>query len=418
MRSFGLRPAFILTSLCLAGGAEVALAALPVRVAEVAVASDGAFRSAAASIRKALDAGDLALAEGRLSALQADSPTEKYVKASFHLELATKRGDVRTQRNAVADMLTSGGAPADQLSYLNHTAGYLALQTGDALSALQYLTQARSQGASSTQFLLLLADCQLRVRQPQQALENITLAFQQEEAAKRTLPNDWLDRAASVAAKQKDWGMWSAFASRRLVNGAGPQEWRSAIMAPMFGASLPLQSQLDLYRLQAATGALASERDYEAYAALAASQGYPLEAKAIVDKGQANGKLLTGNPTIAKLMGKIRPQMAAANTQAKALKAKKPVAGGGAALLTSADKLFAAGYYAEAAAYYRLVPVATLPVAERQRANLRLGMSQMLLGDRTSALSSFAQADSASYPVAALWAVWARVMPGAGAAKP
>lgn len=414
MRSFGLRSALYLSSLCLAGGANIVFAALPVRGAEAAITSDGSFRSAAAAIRSALDAGDLALAEGRLSVLQADSATEKYVKASFRLELAAKRGDLRAQRSAIADMLTSGGAPADQLAYLNHTAGYLALQTGDSLAALQYLTQARSLGASSTQFLLLLADCQSRVSQPQQALQSIAQAFQQEEAAKRSLPNDWLDRAASIAARQKDWGMWSAFIARRLGNGAGPQEWRSAIMTPMTGASLALSSQLDLYRLQALAGAMASERDYEGYAAMAVAQGFPLEAKRIVDKGLANGKLLPGNPTIAGLMAKARPQLAAATSQANALKAKKPLASGGVTVLSSADKLFAAGHYAEAAAYYRQAPAAPLSVADRQRAQLRLGMSQLLAGDREAAQASFALADGAMQPVAILWTAWAQAMPGTG----
>src|SRR3546814_6324104 len=72
-----------------------------------------------------------------------------------------------------------------------------------------------------------------------------------------------------------------------------PENWRSAISNYMANPALTAAMKLDLYRLLTANGALASERDYQAYAEAAVQNGQYGEAKAIIEAGRAGGKLLS-----------------------------------------------------------------------------------------------------------------------------
>src|SRR3546814_17641345 len=75
------------------------------------------------------------------------------------------------------------------------------------------------------------------------------------------------------------------------------------------------QVQLDLYRLQAANGAMASERDYQAYAQLAEKTGYSAETKAIIEAGRSAGKLTPTPAATAQLLKRATPKAAKARTE-------------------------------------------------------------------------------------------------------
>lgn len=383
-----------------------------------------AFRDAVAGIRTRLDQGDLSGAGAAIAALSPSGPLEKYMAASLGMELAVKRRDIVAQRSAIAKLIESGGVPQGQLPHLNHIAGYLCYQTGAIDNAVVYLERARALGLRDPQASLLLAEAYVRQRKTNDAARLIDETIAQQRQAGRPVPASWYDRAASLAYGRKDWAALARYNAAKLaVPATDAPEWRSALATYMEGAKPDNEARLDLYRLQAAAGALASERDYQGYATLAAEQGYSAEAKAVIESGIDAGKLTRTDPVAAPLMRTLNKRAVVYLSSIKGLPGKADRAASGAKAAQDGDSLLASSQYAEAVPYYRAA--LEKGVTDRDRVSARLGIALARSGALAEARTALAQAGTGSWSqVAAYWSAWvdaratAQADAGAGRDKP
>jgi hypothetical protein len=395
------RPIFAIPALLLGVAASCGVAQAQAQAQAQVLSTSGDFRKQASAVQSQLAKGDLAGASGALAALSPASAFEKYVAASLQLELSARRNDTRGQRSAVAAILSSGAMPADQAAYMRYLAGYFAVQAGAVDEALSHLLAARSLGYETPQSGLLLAEAYLRKRKPTEALGVFNRVLEQMDSAKQPVPPAWLDRAAALAYGQKDWAGFATYEARRLRMDSSPLDWRSAIVNYSNGAMPDAEAQLDLMRLQNATGALASERDYQGYAALATSLGNTQEAKAVADAGLSNGKLLT----LAGPMAKGKQNLVSlAKSRSKAVTASA----------SAADKLLSGSQYTQAATAYRAALSAG--PANRDRNMTRLGIALARSGDIAGARTAFAQVGGKWRDIALLWDSWAALQAVSSAA--
>ena len=360
-----------------------------------------AFREAARNAQSTVDLGDFAGASGQIGSLEAmaATPGEKYSVAALRMQLAAKRADPVAQRKAITAMLDSGGAPQNELPYLRYLAGYFSYTLNEWNDTVAQLNYARQLGYKSPQLALLLADANLRAGKTAEGMALLREAMAQQKASGGAVDQSWYDRAAAISYKLKDWPAVAGWYGQKLASFPSPQNWRTAISNYLDNPALTQAMKLDLYRLQLAAGAMASERDYHAYAAAAAQSGQHGEVKAVVEAGRAAGKLLDSDTATASIYKTANARA----TREKAALATLAAKAGGA--VEAADGHLAIGEYAKAAELYR--KALSQSPADAGQLNTRLGIALARSGDREGAKQVLSAVSGPWRDIAQFWLIWA-----------
>lgn len=386
----------------------VSLLAVPTTVASAKEKTKGAefelskdFRTAARSAQSALDLGDVGRASQQVSSLEAMAvtPGEKYGAAALRMQLAAKRADLQAQRKAITAMLDSGGTPQTELPYLRYLAGYFSYMLNEWNDAIAQLSYARQLGYNNPQQSLLLADASLRAGKTAEGMALLNEAMTQQKASGGTVDQAWYDRAAAMSYKLKDWSGLAGWYAKKLSSYPSPQNWRSAISNYLANPALTSAMKLDLYRLQSAAGALASERDYHAYAATAAESGQYGEVKAVVDAGRSAGQLLANDSATASIYKTANARAAKDKTALASRAAKADGA------MEAGDGYLAIADYSKAAELYRKA-LARAP-ADPGLINTRLGIALARSSDREGAKKVLSAVTGPWRDIAQFWLIWA-----------
>lgn len=375
-------------------------------VSHAQLTTDKSFRKTAEAARASLEAGDIATTRFHLSQLTPDSPFETYIATTLQLEIALKQGDVLAQRSAVARVIESGGVPQEQLAYFNYLAGYLSYQTGAIDNAVIYLERARTLGAPDPKALLMLAESYVRQRKIDLASAMLEEAITAQKTAGQTIPASWYERAASLAYQRKNWSALARYGAASLGEpNISPAQWRTVLATYSANAKPNDEARLDLYRLQAAVGALASERDYHDYARLAADLDYAAEAKAVIEAGKNDNILSSRDPVAKDILRSTQRKAVVQLSDLKALYGKADRAANAAKAMENGDALFAVSQYVQAIPYYRTA--LEKQGVDRDRVTVRLGIALARSGDLDGAIIALAQANSTWSDIAGYWTIWA-----------
>lgn len=373
-------------------------------VAGPPISMSDSFRTGAQAAEAALRARDAAAASARISALMPATDFEAYVAAGLRFQLATQRRDVQAQRVALTDMFKTSAVPRTDAPRLRFVAAYLSYTVGNYDDALAQLDYARTLGYDGVDATTLRADIALRRNKPKDARPLVQQAIAAQASAGKEVPLDWTDRAISMAYAAGDWTEVGQLYRDRLARQDSKEDWRTALVNYQASADMEPQLELDLYRLQAANGAMASERDYQAYAQVAERSGYYAEAKAIIEAGRAAGKLTPTQSVTSQLLKSVTPkatkEIAALPAQAK----KAAASGNGKDALALADSYFSLGQFPQAAEQYRAA--LTKGGVDANRVNARLGVALARSGDLPNAQAALAQVGGRWAAVAGFWSVW------------
>jgi tetratricopeptide (TPR) repeat protein len=384
-------------------------AASPNRPSDVVMSKE--FRLAVQQAQATIAAGDLAGGGAQAAALMPVSPLEKYAAAGLRMEVASRKSDAQGQRKALTDMLESKAVPPGEEPRLRYLAGYYSFIVGNYEDATAQLDYAKQLGYDPIEATMLRADSNFRKwKKPadgqyiQQGLGYLEQAIERQNAAGKPIPATWFDRAAAFSYKLPDWQGVAKWYQRKLTLYPSPQNWRTGLANYLSAPGMDPQVQLDLYRLQAATGAMASERDYQAYATLAANNGYEAEAKAIIEAGRANGKLPATDAVTVALLKKATPKVKKFIAALPAAEKKAASAANGEPALSVGDAYFSLGQYPQASAQYRLA--LSKGGVDAARVNTRLGVALARSGDLAGGRAALAQVTGNWANDAAFWNVW------------
>lgn len=366
--------------------------------------SDG-FRASVQAAEAALNARDAATAGTRISALMPTNDFESYIAAGLRFQLAVQRRDVQAQRIALTDLFKTTALPRSEVPRLRYVAGYLSYLVGNYQDATAQLDYAKTLGYDGVDATMLRADIALRRNKPKEARPFVQAAIAQQKATGKPVPLAWTDRAISMAYQAGDWTEVGQLYRDRLNQEDGKPQWRTALVNYQAAAELEPQLQLDLYRLQAANGAMASERDYQNYAQAAEKSGYYAEAKAIIESGRSAGKLTPTQSVTSQLLKSVTPkavkEIAALPAQAR----KAAASSTGKDALAVADSYFSLSQFPQAVEQYRLA--LSKGGVDAGRTNARLGVALARSGDLANAQTTLAQVTGNWTAIAGFWTLWA-----------
>ena len=368
------------------------------------IVMSGGFRAAAQAADSAVKAGDVNTAQSQISGLMPVSDFEAYTAAALRFELAVLKRNFQAQRVALTDMFKTASVPKKDAPRLRYVAGYLSYVVGNYDDALAQLDYAKTLGYDAIDATMLRADIYLRKNKVKDARPYVQDALARQRASGQPIPAAWYDRAISLAYNAGDWAEVGSLYRERLAHYGSAPEWRSALANYLSAPGLDTQSQLDLYRLQAANGAMASERDYQAYAQLAEKAGNYAEAKAIIEAGRSAGKLTTTQAVTSSLMKSVTPKAVKQIAAMPAAAKKAAGAKDGSAAMAVADSYFSLSQFPQAAEQYRLA--LSKGGVDQSKVNARLGIALARSGDLAGAKAALAQVTGDAANVAGFWSVW------------
>ncbi len=362
------------------------------------------FRATAAAAQAALQSGDWSTAIAQIKTLTPATDFEIYVAAGLRLKAASLRGDVQAQRIALSDMFKSSAVPQTDAPQLRYMAALYSFQVGNYDDTLAQLQYARTLGYAGVDADLLTADVYLRKNKVKDAKAIVDKILADQRAVGKPIPMAWYDKAISLAYQTGDWDGVGSLYRERLVLYPSTGNWRTGLSNYLSAPGMDPQIQLDLYRLQAANGAMASERDFQAYATLAERNGNNAEAKAIIEAGRSAGKLMPTQAVTAKLMKTVTPKATKEIAALPAAVKKAAAASSGSAALAVADSYFSLGQFPQAVEQYRLA--LSKGGVDANRVNSRLGVALARSGDLVNAKAVLAQVTGEWSDLAGFWSVW------------
>jgi hypothetical protein len=378
-----------------------------------------AFRKVAAPAQQALAAGDLATAETNITAAEAaaNSDDEKYIAAELRLQLLAKQNaNAGTDPAAVAranaalktpldSLLGNPKTPTDQRGKLAKARGDIAFGENDYANAIKYYTMAQQAGVSDSDLTLALAQSKVKTGDVAGGIAGMDQVVKSYEAKGQKAPEDFYKYAVGNLYKTSDRAATLDWVKRWLAAYPTTANWRNAIF--VFGFQGPTAAQLDkankvdLYRLMRTTGSLADRGDYLEYAQYALDLGLPDEAKAVIAKGEADGKFTASDSTVAAI-SKAADRAVAGEGSLSSLATKAASSAKGDLAQQTADAYLGKGDTAKAVELYKLA--LQKGVTKPDDANLHLGIALATSGDQAGAQAAFAAVrNEPTKDVASLW---------------
>lgn len=375
--------------------AEVAATTKQPRVSEAA-------RKEIVALQNAVNAKDAAAIPAALAAAQAKAKTndDKYIVGKLQLKAAADANDNAAIGRAIEAILASGFDVSSESAVLYNNLGkiYFNAKAYDrAAVALERLIQLQP---SNVEALVLLAEVRNEQGRTADSVAMIQKAIAARTAAGQKAEESWYKRSVALAFNGK---LPTASALSRDWVAAYPnaKNWRDAIRIYQQTSNLDDAALIDSMRLAQATGALSGENDYYRFANQLMLKGFPGEAKAVLEQGFAAKTIDKSKATFSQMYASAtaKSQGDRASLAASASTAK---AGGDAKkVMVIADAYYGYGDYAQAADLYRAA--LGKAGADKDLANLRLGMALARSGDKAGATAALNAAGGAQAEVAKLW---------------
>lgn len=350
----------------------------------------------------AVRANDRANIPAKIAAAQAVATTtgDRYLVGHLRLQAAIAAADDAAMITAVDEVAASGYQTSGEVAELYDALGgslYKDKQYAQAATAFQ---KALALNPARSDSLMSLGEAQLAAGQSAAAAATLQKAISATAAAGQKPSEQLYKRAISVAYNAKlpqavdlgrDWV--AAYPS--------PDSWRNAVGIYRNLDHPDAEGVIDLLRLLDATGALTEPSDYAVYISAALDQMNFNEAHKVYDAGIANGKIDVSKPQFAEIRDvlKVKTKATAADLDEAIKMSPAP-----AFLLRIGDRFYAMGDTARAVQVYR--DVLAKPGADRDLANLHLGMALARSGDKAGAAAALKAVTGPRADIAKYWLLY------------
>ena len=356
-------------------------------------------------LQRAVNANDVANIPARLAAAQALASTadDRFAIGQLQLKAAVAAKNNEAAAQAVDYIAASNFLPKAQLAGLYNSVGVEFFNAKNPARAVAMFEKSVAIDPNNTESLRLLAEAQNASATPAQAIATFKRALQQAAATGQKLPEDSYKRAVSVAYSAKAADA-PEIARQWVAAYPTPESWKNAV-AIYRNLNRPGVGQtLDLLRLMRAAGALISPGDYSLYATAAADQGNFAEAQSVIDQGLKAKVVDPANPNFRDIIAglKAKPKATAAD-----LAAAVKMAPSASSLIGIGDRYFGLGDYAKAIETYK---AAMAKGADKDLANLHIGMALARSGDKAGATAALSAVGGAHSEVAKYWLLYVQKM--------
>lgn len=301
------------------------------------------------------------------------------------------------------------GGP-QQLQYMEAIAGTY-LRAGNAAKTLEWANKYFAAGGNSPSVKQMQQQAQFKSGDMTAVLKDTLAEVQADEKAGKAPSQDKLNILLYAAQKKGD-AATESYAVERLLNYYPRKELWAQVLGGLQGKKgFSPRFNLDIYRLQLATGNLKTADDYMEAAQLSAQAGYPAEGKKIVEQGLAANILGQGaegarHKRLLDLM--VKKTNEAKADAAAAEKAAKDAKTGDELIKLGLSRVFAG----DKAAGLALVDagIAKDNFTRADDAKFYQGLAYYNAGDTTKAIAAWraVKGTDGSGELARLWQVQAR----------
>jgi len=367
-----------------------------------AVKVSGKAQKAIIDLQTAVNKADYANVPAKVAAAQAvaSTPDDKYAIGELQLKAAIAQKDNVAMAAAVDSIANSGFVDAATGSKLYASLGttfYNNKQYDQAAAAFQ---KAATSDPRNAEVYSLLGEAKFALGQKADAASDFQRAVQMEAAGGQKPDEALLKRAVSVAYDARS--PLAVELSRDLAsNYPTPESWRNSIAIYRNYNHPDVEGTLDLLRLMMATGAMTSPGDYALFAEAAADQSNYNEAQSVIDAGISAHVVDPANPQFRDIVNGLKGKPKATAADLAAAAKMSPSADN---LLHIGDRYYGMGEYSKAADVYR--QVLSKPGADKDVANLHLGMALAKGGDKAGATAALNAVGGSRAEIAKYWMVY------------
>lgn len=327
---------------------------------------------------------------------------DRYEAGILAINIGAGMKDLAFQEQGIDLLLASATTPADLKKEYTFRKGAIAYDGKNFASAEKLMVDAYNLGHRDNNIEFLISNAMSQQNKDADATAWLGKAIEADKA-KGTVNKAYYLRAASLAAKAKNYGGAANWYKELLKTEQSPDYWHDALA--FFDRSLQLnpEESLDLMRLMRASDALRFQQEYAQYLDSLSYIGvrYPAEAVSVLEEGFAKGVISRNNVTFSEKFNEAKGRLAEdtrtlPGTVAQAKASPRPML----ASLT-ADSFFSHKDYKTASELYT-VALGKGPVLDKDgndqtdRTRFRLAMSKTMLGDYAGAKADFAMITGAN----------------------
>ncbi|NUS99913.1 MAG: tetratricopeptide repeat protein [Sphingomonas sp.] len=361
-----------------------------------------AFAKAYQELVTAVDGNDVANIPAKVAAANAAAQTkeERYLASQAQLKAAVATKNDAQIGTALESLIASGMLDQAQQANAWLNLGKTRYNQKQFPAAIAAFEQVQKLEPGNTEIIPLLAQARSVGGNPNEAVATIRQAIAQQSANGGKAPEDMYKRAISLAYKNK-LAVTPELSRQWAVAYPTPANWSDAIRIYRNLSNTDEAATLDLYRLTRAAKAMKDDGDYDRYAYLALSKGYPGEAKLVLEEGVAAGVVDVSKTPFKEEMAQAKAKSAGEAATLDAAATRGLSAPTAKAAVTNGDLLYGYGQFAKAADLYRAA--LKKPGADAGLINLHLGMALARAGDKAGATAALSAVTGPRAEIAKYW---------------
>lgn len=250
---------------------------------------------AAVDLLKAKKNKDALVKLKELDAVSNKTPHESYLVERVRGQAAAAAGEPAMAARSLEAAATSPAAPAaDRLALLAGAAGQYYLAKEYAKSA-ELAGRYLKDGGTDPALRTLMVQALYLGNDLARAGEELAALLKDQEAGGKQATEEQLQLYSSICLKRRDNVCYTAALEKLLTRYPKPDYWLTAIYELTRTPGFPTRHSLDVARLKLATGTMRTAGEYFEAAQLSLQDGYPVEAKDIVERGYTAGLLGHGD---------------------------------------------------------------------------------------------------------------------------
>jgi tetratricopeptide (TPR) repeat protein len=349
-------------------------------------------------LQTAVNKGDYTNLAAKIAAAQAvaSTPDDRYAIAELQLKAAVAQKDDAAMAAAVDAVAGSGFVDAASVSKLYASLGtnfYNNKQFGEAASSFQKAITADPRNA---QGYTLLGEAKFAQGQKAEAASEFQRAVQIQSASGQKPDEALLKRAVSVAYEAQS-PLAVELAREWAAAYPSADSWRNSIAIYRNLGHPDVEGTLDLLRLMQVTGSM-NAADYALFAEAAADQGNFNEAQSVLDAGIAAHAVDPSSAQFRDIISGLKGKPKATSADLEAAAKMSPSSTN---LLRIGDRYYGMGNFTKAADVYR--QVLAKPDADKDVANLHLGIALARAGDKAGATAALNAVGGGRAEIAKFW---------------
>jgi tetratricopeptide (TPR) repeat protein len=356
-------------------------------------------------LQTSVNANDTASIPAKLAAAQtvASTKEDRYLIAQLQLKAALNAKNNDAMLTAVDAIAATGLIDTPTLAGVYTSLGGNFYNDKQFDRAAAQFQRAIVLDSNNSEPLTMLAEAQYSQGKPADAVATLSKVLLIDSAGGHK-PDEKIYRRAVAIAYQAKLPSAVQFSKQWIIAYPSAASWKNGLGIYRNLTGLGIGATLDLLRLMRATGALSDANDYNFYTTIAVDQNNFGEAKSVLDEGVAAKLVDPASPDFRDVVATLKAKPVPAEAD---LVAAAKTAPAGSTLIGIGDRAYGLGLYTRAVDIYRQ---AMAKGADKDLANLHLGMALARAGDKSGATAALNAAGGAQAGIASYWLLYIQKM--------